>query len=203
MDQRLDDRPRDVTSRCPAWDARSRRATRLIVSSFHTALFHQFIAVFVLGALCAIGFNVFRTAQYRKPEGPRDGVVSLVSVRTPPRAGGPAHPPHRLRRTLDLRRAAADPVLHAPRTPVGGDPAVSQRVPGLGAAPCEHAASPSGRTIRSRRRRPPCGSRSGSACGCWSPHAAGGLGSADWRRSAGASWSGPSARRSAASSPRG
>src|SRR5580700_426925 len=38
----------------------------LIVSSFHTALFHQFIAVFVLGALCAIGFNVFRTVQYRR-----------------------------------------------------------------------------------------------------------------------------------------
>ena len=38
----------------------------LIVSSFHTALFHQFIAIFVLGALCAIGFNVFRTVQYRR-----------------------------------------------------------------------------------------------------------------------------------------
>ena len=37
----------------------------LIVSSFHTALFHQFIVIFVLGALCAIGFNVFRTVQYR------------------------------------------------------------------------------------------------------------------------------------------
>ena len=38
----------------------------LIVSSFHAALFHQFIAIFVLGALCAIGFNVFRTVQYRR-----------------------------------------------------------------------------------------------------------------------------------------
>jgi len=38
----------------------------LIVSSFHTALFHQFIVVFVLGALCAVGFNVFRTVQYRR-----------------------------------------------------------------------------------------------------------------------------------------
>jgi cytochrome oxidase Cu insertion factor (SCO1/SenC/PrrC family) len=38
----------------------------LIVSSFHTALVHQFIAIFVLGALCAVGFNVFRTVQYRR-----------------------------------------------------------------------------------------------------------------------------------------
>src|SRR5271170_2159091 len=38
----------------------------LIVSSFHTALVHQFIAIFVIGALCAVGFNVFRTVQYRR-----------------------------------------------------------------------------------------------------------------------------------------
>ena len=43
----------------------------------------------------------------------------------------------------------------------------------------------------------------GIGFGCWSHHAAGGLGSGDWRRSVGASWSGPSARRSAASSPLG
>jgi cytochrome oxidase Cu insertion factor (SCO1/SenC/PrrC family) len=38
----------------------------LIVSSFHTALFHQLIAVLILGLLCAVGFNVFRTLQYRR-----------------------------------------------------------------------------------------------------------------------------------------
>ena len=38
----------------------------LIVSSFHTALFHQLIAVLILGLLCAVGFNVFRTVQYRR-----------------------------------------------------------------------------------------------------------------------------------------
>ncbi len=38
----------------------------LIVSSFRTALFHQLIVIFVLVALCAVGFNVFRTVQYRR-----------------------------------------------------------------------------------------------------------------------------------------
>ncbi len=38
----------------------------LIVSSFHTALFHQLIVVLALGFVCAIGFNVFRTVQYRR-----------------------------------------------------------------------------------------------------------------------------------------
>ena len=38
----------------------------LIVSSFHTALFHQLIVVLVLGTICAIGFNMFRTVQYRR-----------------------------------------------------------------------------------------------------------------------------------------
>ena len=38
----------------------------LILSSFHTALFHQLIVIFVLVVLCAVGFNVFRTVRYRK-----------------------------------------------------------------------------------------------------------------------------------------
>jgi cytochrome oxidase Cu insertion factor (SCO1/SenC/PrrC family) len=54
----------------------------LIVSSFHTALFHQFIAIFVLGALCAIGFNVFRTAQYRRLKA--HGMASFPSSRSEP-----------------------------------------------------------------------------------------------------------------------
>ncbi|HVA10266.1 MAG TPA: SCO family protein [Acidimicrobiales bacterium] len=54
----------------------------LIVSSFHTALFHQFIAVFVLGALCAIGFNVFRTVQYRKLKA--HGMASFPTSRSEP-----------------------------------------------------------------------------------------------------------------------
>ena len=38
----------------------------VIVSAFHTALLHQLFAVLILGALCAIGFNVVRTIQYRR-----------------------------------------------------------------------------------------------------------------------------------------
>jgi cytochrome oxidase Cu insertion factor (SCO1/SenC/PrrC family) len=43
----------------------------LIVSDFHTALFHQLLVVLLVVALCAIGFNVVRTVQYRhlKEEG--------------------------------------------------------------------------------------------------------------------------------------
>ena len=36
----------------------------LIVSSFHTALFHQLLIVLLVVAICAIGFNVVRTLQY-------------------------------------------------------------------------------------------------------------------------------------------
>jgi cytochrome oxidase Cu insertion factor (SCO1/SenC/PrrC family) len=38
----------------------------LIVSNFHTALFHQLLVVVSVVALCAIGFNVVRTVQYRR-----------------------------------------------------------------------------------------------------------------------------------------
>ena len=38
----------------------------LIVSSFHTALFHQLLVVLLVVALCAIGFNAVRTLQYRR-----------------------------------------------------------------------------------------------------------------------------------------
>jgi cytochrome oxidase Cu insertion factor (SCO1/SenC/PrrC family) len=38
----------------------------LIVSSFRTALFHQLLIVLLVVALCAVGFNVVRTLQYRR-----------------------------------------------------------------------------------------------------------------------------------------
>jgi len=38
----------------------------LIVSAFHTELFHQLLFILLVGALCAIGFNVVRTVQYRR-----------------------------------------------------------------------------------------------------------------------------------------
>ena len=109
----------------------------LILSSFAPALFHQLIVIFVLVVLCAVGFNVFRTVQYRKLKA--HGKASF------PVRGPTPHPsrwlggsPNRLRCTLDLRRTAADPILYASRTPDGCDPALSQpRVPRLGAAPRE------------------------------------------------------------------
>ncbi len=38
----------------------------LIVSTFHSALFHQLLIILVVCALCAIGFNIVRTVQYRR-----------------------------------------------------------------------------------------------------------------------------------------
>jgi cytochrome oxidase Cu insertion factor (SCO1/SenC/PrrC family) len=38
----------------------------LIVSTFHTALFHQLLVILLVGALCAIAFNIVRTVQYRR-----------------------------------------------------------------------------------------------------------------------------------------
>ena len=37
-----------------------------IVSSFHSALLHQFLIILFLGLACAIGFNVVRTVQWRR-----------------------------------------------------------------------------------------------------------------------------------------
>ena len=103
----------------------------LIVSSFHTALFHQLIVIFVLVVLCAVGFNVFRTVQYRKLKA--HGKASFpVAVRRLTRADGSADTPNRLRCTLDLRRTAADPILYASRTPDGCDPALGRQRPPAG-----------------------------------------------------------------------
>ncbi len=38
----------------------------LIVSSFHSALFHQLLVVLLVLALCAVGFNIVRTLQFRR-----------------------------------------------------------------------------------------------------------------------------------------
>ena len=51
----------------------------VIVSAFHTALLHQLFAVLILGALCAIGFNVVRTIQYRRLKG--EGQTTFPSKR--------------------------------------------------------------------------------------------------------------------------
>ena len=56
----------------------------LIVSSFHTALWHQFLIILLVGLLCAIGFNVVRTIQWRRLK--EHGVASFPS---PARAATP------------------------------------------------------------------------------------------------------------------
>src|SRR6516165_5657253 len=38
----------------------------LIVSAFHSALLHQLLLALLIVAVCAIGFNVVRTAQYHR-----------------------------------------------------------------------------------------------------------------------------------------
>src|SRR5271169_4615579 len=38
----------------------------VIVSTFHAALFHQLLVVLLVGAVCAIGWNVVRSIQYRR-----------------------------------------------------------------------------------------------------------------------------------------
>ena len=38
----------------------------VIVSAFHAALFHQLLVVLLIGAACAIGWNVVRSIQYRR-----------------------------------------------------------------------------------------------------------------------------------------
>ncbi len=49
----------------------------LIVSTFHSALFHQLLVVLVVCALCAIGLNVVRTVQYRRLK--QHGLASFPS----------------------------------------------------------------------------------------------------------------------------
>jgi cytochrome oxidase Cu insertion factor (SCO1/SenC/PrrC family) len=52
----------------------------VIVSAFHTELFHQLLVVIVVALLCAIGFNVVRTIQYRRLR--EQGQSTFPSART-------------------------------------------------------------------------------------------------------------------------
>jgi cytochrome oxidase Cu insertion factor (SCO1/SenC/PrrC family) len=52
----------------------------LIVSSFHSALLHQLLIVLLVLAVCAIGFNVVRTVQYRRLR--EQGQISFPSARS-------------------------------------------------------------------------------------------------------------------------
>jgi cytochrome oxidase Cu insertion factor (SCO1/SenC/PrrC family) len=62
----------------------------LIVSNFHSALFHQLLVVLLVVLLCALAFNVVRTVQYRRlrahgrtafPSAPRPAVPEPVARR--------------------------------------------------------------------------------------------------------------------------
>ena len=109
----------------------------LIVSSFHTALVHQFIAILVVGPSAPSAST--SSAPSSTGGSKEHGRASFPSPRpgARARADGATDPPDRLRLPLDPRRTAAGPVLHAPWSPVGRDPAGGQHLPGLGAAPRE------------------------------------------------------------------
>ena len=106
----------------------------LIVSTFHTTLFHQLLIILLVGALCAIGFNIVRTVQYRRAEAAWPGFISLRATVPCARTGSAADPPHRIRLPVDPRRAAPTPVGDAPGPSVERDPAGGQHLAGVGAA---------------------------------------------------------------------
>ncbi len=66
----------------------------VIVSAFHTALFHQFLFLLAVGAVLAIGFNVVRTIQYRR--------LQAVGRTTFPGDQTAAHPEPAARRILRI-----------------------------------------------------------------------------------------------------
>ncbi len=51
----------------------------VIVSAFHAELFHQLLVVLLIGAVCAIAFNVIRTVQYRQLRA-QGGPTPVVTV---------------------------------------------------------------------------------------------------------------------------
>jgi cytochrome oxidase Cu insertion factor (SCO1/SenC/PrrC family) len=63
----------------PGMGGAPQNGNSVIVSAFHTELFHQLLVVLLIGAVCAIAFNVIRTVQYRQlraQEGPAPVVAS-------------------------------------------------------------------------------------------------------------------------------
>ena len=117
----------------PGMGGAPQNGNSLIVSAFHTELFHQLLVVLLIGAVCAIAFNVIRTVQYRQPHGsgrPHPG----RRRRRDARAARPEGPAHWLRRPLDPRRTPATAIGHAPGAPVERDRTVGHRFSAVGAA---------------------------------------------------------------------
>ena len=50
----------------PGMGGAPQNGNSVVLSAFHNELFHQLLLVLVIGALCAIAFNVVRTVQYRQ-----------------------------------------------------------------------------------------------------------------------------------------
>ena len=50
----------------PGMGGAPQNGNSVVVSAFHNELFHQLLLVLVIGAVCAIAFNVIRTVQYRQ-----------------------------------------------------------------------------------------------------------------------------------------
>jgi cytochrome oxidase Cu insertion factor (SCO1/SenC/PrrC family) len=64
----------------PGMDRSLQAGNSVIVSAFHTALLHQLLIVLLIGAVCAIGWNVARSIQYRRLKA--DGITSFPSKPT-------------------------------------------------------------------------------------------------------------------------
>ena len=105
----------------------------VIVSAFHAELFHQLLVVLLIGAVCAIAFNVIRTVQYRKLTA-QGGATAVVTTDATARAGRPEGPADWLRQPLDPRRPPATAIGDAPGAPVERDPTLGRGVAAVGPA---------------------------------------------------------------------
>ena len=70
----------------PGMGGAPQNGNSVIVSAFHTELFHQLLVVLLVGAVCAIAFNVIRTVQYRqlRAQGGSAAVVAADATPEPP-----------------------------------------------------------------------------------------------------------------------
>ena len=106
----------------------------LIVSTFHTTLFHQLLDH-------PLGRRPLRHRLQHRADGPVPqieaawpGFISLRATVPCARTRSAAGPPHRIRLPVDPRRAAPAPVGDAPGPSVERDPACGQHLAGVGAA---------------------------------------------------------------------
>ena len=67
----------------PGMGGAPQNGNSVIVSAFHTELFHQLLVVLLIGAVCAIAFNVIRTVQYRQLRAQGGPTPVVVADATP------------------------------------------------------------------------------------------------------------------------